>query len=424
MKKILIILCISLLYIINIFPQNWLPLEIGNTWQFKGKETFYSQGIYYYGYWLTEFEVTGDTIINGTRYFKYLSESIRYSEEDKKIYVWYDNAERVHMDFTLIPGVSFLQFPIPYNFNSIFNNHEYHIATFQHGNTTLFGLPLNYKGFAFDTSDVGLVEYESARYAENFGVYYYSYTNENLIRENTAIMAVLYDSLGNQINYTQNHKPQITLIPLTIVNSQNFNITFLVEHPHSNISWNFNFIDSVFLESFYQKNDSLIFNENILASRVPSSANYQVTALLDTNVLKDGFDFMYRIIAKDKGIIPGITNVPDSGYYKCTWDFGTGIKDEIETPFYFSLSQNYPNQFNPTTSIKYRVGSTETVTLKVYDVLGREVATLVNEEKQPGVYEVEFSVGQDSSPELASGVYYYQLKTGNFVETKKLLLLK
>src|SRR5690606_37799958 len=57
----------------------------------------------------------------------------------------------------------------------------------------------------------------------------------------------------------------------------------------------------------------------------------------------------------------------------------------------FSLSQNYPNPFNPKTSIEYRVGSTEYVTLKVYDVLGREVATLVNEVKQPGIYEVEFN---------------------------------
>src|SRR5690606_11474657 len=391
MKKILIILWISLLYIINIFPQNWLPLEIGNKWQFKGKQTSYFQGYPFYSFWLTEIEVTGDTIINGTRYFKYLSEWVRYSEEDKKIYVWYDNAERVHMDFTLTPGVSFLQFPIPYNFNSIFNNHEYHIAKFQQGNTTLFGLPQNYKGFGFDTSYVGLVEYESARYAENFGVYYYSYSNENLIRENTAIKAILYDSLGNQITYSYNYKPHIVTIPLTIVNSPNFTITFLVEHQHSNINWNFSFIDSVYLESFYQKNNSIIFNENILASNVPNSANYQVKTLLDTILLKDGFDFMYRIVAKDKGILPGISYSPDSGYYKCTWDFGTGIKDETETPFYFSLTQNYPNPFNPATSIEYRVGSTEYVILKVYDILGREVATLVNEVKQPGVYEVEFN---------------------------------
>src|SRR5690606_35085199 len=69
----------------------------------------------------------------------------------------------------------------------------------------------------------------------------------------------------------------------------------------------------------------------------------------------------------------------------------------------FSLSQNYPNPFNPITTIKYSVGSRQLATIKVYDVLGREVATLVNEEKQPGVYEVEF----DGS-KLTSGTYFYR----------------
>src|SRR5690606_1466374 len=92
-------------------------------------------------------------------------------------------------------------------------------------------------------------------------------------------------------------------------------------------------------------------------------------------------------------------------------------------PSSFSLSQNYPNPFNPKTSIEYKVGSTEYVTLKVYDVLGREVATLVNEVKQPGIYEVEFNPASGIG-NLSSGVYYYQLQSGNFIETKKMIYLK
>jgi hypothetical protein len=90
----------------------------------------------------------------------------------------------------------------------------------------------------------------------------------------------------------------------------------------------------------------------------------------------------------------------------------------------FELSQNYPNPFNPSTKIRFAIlqderGDTKDVSLKVYDVLGTEVATLVNEEKPAGEYEVEFSGG-----ELTSGIYFYQLKADNFVETKKMLLLK
>ncbi|MDZ7766259.1 MAG: T9SS type A sorting domain-containing protein [Melioribacteraceae bacterium] len=77
-------------------------------------------------------------------------------------------------------------------------------------------------------------------------------------------------------------------------------------------------------------------------------------------------------------------------------------KEEIVNKF--SLSQNYPNPFNPTTSIKYQVSSSEKVILKVYDILGREIKTLVNEVKSPGSYEVQFDASQ-----LASGVYFYRL---------------
>jgi hypothetical protein len=88
-------------------------------------------------------------------------------------------------------------------------------------------------------------------------------------------------------------------------------------------------------------------------------------------------------------------------------------------PKEFSLNQNYPNPFNPSTSIQYQVSSTLNVSLKVYDVLGNEVASLVSEEKPAGTYEVKFSAA-----ELSSGMYFYRLQAGNFVETKKMLLLK
>jgi len=83
------------------------------------------------------------------------------------------------------------------------------------------------------------------------------------------------------------------------------------------------------------------------------------------------------------------------------------------------LQQNYPNPFNPSTSIQYAISSTQFVTLKVYDLLGREVATLVNEEKTTGSYEVEFNGNN-----LTSGIYFYKLQAGSFVETKKMVLIK
>jgi len=99
--------------------------------------------------------------------------------------------------------------------------------------------------------------------------------------------------------------------------------------------------------------------------------------------------------------------------------FITDVEENKTIPQDFVLYQNYPNPFNPSTIIGYQLPVTSNVTLKVYDILGREIATLVNEQKPAGKYELKF----DGS-ELASGVYFFTLKTGNYAETKKMILMK
>ncbi|HSW55861.1 MAG TPA: T9SS type A sorting domain-containing protein [Ignavibacteriaceae bacterium] len=92
-------------------------------------------------------------------------------------------------------------------------------------------------------------------------------------------------------------------------------------------------------------------------------------------------------------------------------------------PTEFSLSQNYPNPFNPSTNIGFRISDFGFVTLKVYDILGNEVATLVNQELSPGEYEVEFNPAT-SIKHPASGIYFYQLRAGSFVQARKMVLIK
>jgi len=95
------------------------------------------------------------------------------------------------------------------------------------------------------------------------------------------------------------------------------------------------------------------------------------------------------------------------------------FEDEKVFPNEYSVSQNYPNPFNPTTTIKYHIPELSFVSLKFYDVLSKEVATLVNEEKPAGSYEIEFN-----GTGLPSGIYFYQLRTESYVKTKKMVLLK
>lgn len=97
----------------------------------------------------------------------------------------------------------------------------------------------------------------------------------------------------------------------------------------------------------------------------------------------------------------------------------TGVEETPYNPTNFNLEQNYPNPFNPTTNIQFSIPKQNFVTLKVYDVLGREVATLVNEEKSTGFYNVSFDASS-----LSSGVYIYKIQAGNFINSKKMVLLK
>lgn len=107
----------------------------------------------------------------------------------------------------------------------------------------------------------------------------------------------------------------------------------------------------------------------------------------------------------------------------------TTTKMEEPYRYEFNLSQNYPNPFNPSTTIQYSLVSRQFVTLKVFDVIGKEIAVLVNEEKEPGFFSIEFSAKGVSASggnayELPSGIYFYRLEAGNFRETRKMVLLR
>lgn len=139
-----------------------------------------------------------------------------------------------------------------------------------------------------------------------------------------------------------------------------------------------------------------------------------------------GIESNKRTIISAKKIPTGIDKVVD--YNELTIvqldqsliDAPTSVRDNITgSPIEFGLDQNYPNPFNPATNIGYRISNIGFVSLRIFDVLGREVTVLVNEVKLPGVYTVSF----DGSS-LTSGVYFYQIRTKNFISTKKMIIAK
>ncbi|MCF8243404.1 MAG: T9SS type A sorting domain-containing protein [Melioribacteraceae bacterium] len=100
----------------------------------------------------------------------------------------------------------------------------------------------------------------------------------------------------------------------------------------------------------------------------------------------------------------------------------TSFNDETIITTFF-LKQNYPNPFNPSTEIQYGIENAANVTLKVYNILGSEIATLVNEYQEAGGYSIPFNTN-DLVDELSSGIYFYRLQAGSNVSTKKIVLMK
>ena len=167
-----------------------------------------------------------------------------------------------------------------------------------------------------------------------------------------------------------------------------------------------------------------IINYSINISTDSIFTNCIDTLVADTNLiltnLEPGKNYYWRSKARNSIGWSGYSNIAV---------FNTGTTEVTENQINenrFSLSQNYPNPFNPTTNIEYRIPYREHVTLKIYDILGNEVAILVNEEKPAGSYSVEFNGNK-----LSSGIYFYQLKAvpigrqaGTYTATKKLILLR
>jgi len=158
-----------------------------------------------------------------------------------------------------------------------------------------------------------------------------------------------------------------------------------------------------------------------------STPNYTIEGNQRQLGLGSSLAFIGDINSDDKpdiGIGEWYTGYPDTTGIRKTFIYSFGDLSSMDDEKNIKLNeyevyQNYPNPFNPSTNIQYSISSTQFVTLKVFDVLGREVATFVNEEKVAGKYEVNFNAS-----ELTSGVYFYRIQAGDFVETKKMLLLK
>jgi parallel beta-helix repeat protein len=151
-------------------------------------------------------------------------------------------------------------------------------------------------------------------------------------------------------------------------------------------------------------------------------SNYNYHLLQNAQAVNVGTDLVLPTVFED---LDDVSRPQGSGFDIGCYEYNsvTNVEEEIIAND-FILYQNYPNPFNPSTVIGYQLSVDSYVTLKIYNALGNEISTLVDEYKPAGKYEVEFTVGQDSSPDIASGIYFFQLKSASYLKTKSMVLIK
>jgi hypothetical protein len=161
---------------------------------------------------------------------------------------------------------------------------------------------------------------------------------------------------------------------------------------------------------------------------IPGGASYEALRIRDALTISGLTIVSYSFVARNGAQVSVSAvdaNPPTSGVISADGTtYGgalttTGVEQISGLPVIYNLSQNYPNPFNPSTNIEYSIPSESFVELTVYDVLGNEVATLVNEEQSAGTYKADFS-----GVNLTSGTYFYRIQAGNFLDTRKMILLK
>ena len=249
---------------------------------------------------------------------------------------------------------------------------------------------------------------------------------------------VKYDSSGNVIWIKRMYPPNVGF-DIAVDEVQNVYITG--RSSGNNCTAKLDINGNIMWTKTYPTTDSYATNISVLI--LDSVNNVYVSANIDSNrytrygAIKydnngnqlfvvnyhyTNVEFNYVIdMAIDKKGSVYLTGTSNNAYATVKFSpIPTGIYENNFIPDKYLLSQNYPNPFNPNTIINYQLSMPRNIKLKVYDVLGNEVASLVNEKKEPGSYEVEFHAGN-----LSSGIYFYRLEVeGNVIDTKRMVLLK
>lgn len=401
--------------------QNYFPMEVDNRYLYWNEYT--SDGNDHNSYSLRWNGIISDTIFEGERFFifhffpgdpyftgTYRNMPLRYDSTDQKIYVLLIDSVMTYMDFNLNDGDTLVQY-YPYWDGNIRVVRERIIEPF--GDTVMM------KGVARNE----YVYEDQWLYGDKYGLLWFQKVPVSGLHTYRLIETV--QEGDSMIYYTNGYLPQLDITMPDTMASYQYYLEFICDHYYSVKSYSttwwsisgMTYIDRVEFHSCYVNGNDTITNEVLLANEV-SEIDYDIVLNFDQQLISNGYQYYYRFIAYDRALVPQSTAYPQEGYNTIVFAL-TDISDSETVPEEFGLTQNYPNPFNPSTSISYSLPERSGVRLSVLNTLGEEIAVLVNQVKLAGSYVEKFNAGG-----LPSGVYFYRLQAGDFVATKKMLLLK
>jgi hypothetical protein len=383
--------------------KDYFPLEVGNKWIYRNAYPLSGYSNSYF----TGFEVTGKTIINDTVY--YIANFNLFNGYYPAQYFRQDSLKNIYLRFYGKDQL-FLKFNADFNESWVISNN---------GIFTMVQYDSLLTSWMFGTIEgtISLINsYDSKKtlmFASGYGCYLGTYAEADLhLKRAINNGKIVSPQIAKIISITYNSQYQkILLRTLAILDTKDSIVIESKKHGKlkgglvrysPDPMWDYNNGPNYSIESDL----NLTAESDTLKITIPATLK---------DILGDGVDGNGNQIWEGS---------PTDDYSATVIILSTTNKvDNIKEIPGYKLLQNYPNPFNPSTKIQYSIPEEGYVTLKVFDMLGREVKTLVSENKKSGNYEVNFDASS-SSGSLTSGVYFYKLQVNNFIESKKMYLVK
>lgn len=407
MRKYYLIIIIFQSLIASVFSQNFFPLKIGNKYQYEYHYYFNGSNTVSY----PKVIISEDTLINTQQFFNFDGFWYSYNNVEQKLYILLQDSILLAADFNLPPDSTQMMYfhgiAKPWKSNGQTNEIVFgELRTVFEMNVYESG---GYPGYVWSKSwkmkfadDIGLIR----NYYNEFEDYGHNQISITRVKE-------LYCAILDTAIYNPQILDVQLLTPLENrpLNQFPFNLRVTL-----NIN-NINLLDTLYTDVYVYRQDSILVTHNTF---IISTTTFQTTINLDSAILDVNDVVRIRCVAADYTIFENFATDPDSGFFEFTVlpASTTGISSETVIRDY-NLVQNFPNPFNPITKIRYEIPELSFVSLKVYDTLGNELTILVNEVKPAGNYVTEFK-----ATDLPTGIYFYRIQTGNFAETKKMVLMK